>query len=89
MAKEYRIVAKGGDLRLTEAGMFGADLGELHKTLSGKLKTRNTFSGDYVLEDVSGFFSSGERYKMTRPDGEVVYLKKRAFSSDTYAVDGD
>jgi hypothetical protein len=87
MADTYRIVAKGGELHLEEAGMFGSDLGELHKTFGGKLETRHLISGNYVLEDVSGMFSSGQKYKMIKPGGEVGYLKKQAFSSDTYTYE--
>jgi hypothetical protein len=87
MADEYRIIARNGELHLEEAGVFGDDLGELHETFSGKLATRNLLSGDYELEDVSGMFSSGERYRMTSPDGSVGYLNRKALSSDTYTYE--
>ncbi len=85
MAEEYRIIARDGVLHLEEAGVFGNDLGALHRTFSGKLETRNLFSTNYTLEDVSEMFASGERYKMTNSDGEVGYLTKKAFHSDTYS----
>lgn len=89
MADEYRIIAKNGKLHLQKPGFFGDDLGELHETWGGKLETRSFLGGSFVLEDVSGMFSSGEKYKIRTPDGDEGYLKKRAFSSDTYVFDTD
>lgn len=88
MADRYRIVAKDGALHLEESGFFGKDLGELHETWGGKLETRNLLAGDYVLEDVSGLFSSGQKYRITLPDGTTGTLARGAFG-DSYAFEAD
>ncbi len=64
------------------------NLGELHETWGGKLETRNLLAGDYVLEDVSGLFSSGQKYKITLPDGTTGTLTRGAFG-DSYAFEAD
>ncbi|HEX8671785.1 MAG TPA: hypothetical protein VF710_07860 [Longimicrobium sp.] len=88
MADRYRIVAKDGALHLEEPGFFGKDLGELHETWGGKLETRNLLAGDYVLEDISGLFSSGQKYKITLPDGTTGTLTKDTFG-DSYDFEAD
>ncbi|HSU16108.1 hypothetical protein [Longimicrobium sp.] len=87
--EEYQIVAKDGKLHLQTPGYFGRDLGELHETWGGTLETRNFLAGNYVLEDVSGMFSKGEKYRIRKPNGDEGYLKKRKSSSDTYVFDTD
>lgn len=41
-----------------------------------------------MLEDISGLFSSGQKYKITLPDGTTGTLTKGAFG-DSYAFEAD
>lgn len=71
-----------------EDGLFDDDLGELEKTWSGKLKTRNLFRENFVLEDISGIFSKGEKYAITSSKGLKGIIEKKAFG-DRYILQED
>lgn len=63
------------------SGFFDDDLGELKETFSGKLKTNNFFAEDFELEDISGFFSKGNRYTIKSSNGLNGIIEKRGFGS--------
>lgn len=72
MSERYRLVVKNGNMHLMMQGsFFDQDCSKLHKTFSGKLATSNLLSTNYELEDVSGWFSSGQKYKLKKSNGEV------------------
>ena len=76
MGERYRLVVKNGEMHLLLDEFFDKDCGSLHKTFSGKLVTRNWFGGNYELEDISGWFSSGQKYRFKKPNGEQGTLVK-------------
>ncbi|MEI7028248.1 hypothetical protein [Paenibacillus sp. y28] len=63
-----------------ESGFFDDDLGELHETFTGKLKTRKFFGENFELEDISGLFSKGDRYSIKSTKGLNGMLEKKSFS---------
>ncbi|MBU5482927.1 hypothetical protein KQI86_01230 [Clostridium sp. MSJ-11] len=52
----------------------------MSKTFTDKLKTSNLFSINYTLEDISGVFSSGQKYKVIKSNGEVGVMTQKSFS---------
>ena len=68
-----------------EGGFFGDDLGELRETFTGKLETTNIFGENFVLEDISGIFSKGQRYSIKSTEGLSGVLEKKTFS-DRYVL---
>ncbi len=68
-----------------EDGFFDEDLGELTETFTGKLRTSKIFGENFELEDISGFFSKGERYSIKSTEGLAGVIEKKAFS-DRYAL---
>lgn len=62
-----------------ENGFFDEDLGELNKTLTGKLVTCNLFGENFELEDLSGFFSQGMRYSIKSSKGLNGIIEKNTF----------
>lgn len=66
---DYIIREKDGALHLFEDKLLDNDLGELHKTFTGKLETRNVFKTNYTLEDISGLLSRGDKYSITSNKG--------------------
>ncbi|MEK8130850.1 hypothetical protein WMW72_23370 [Paenibacillus filicis] len=63
-----------------EAGFFDDDLGELHETITGKLKTKKLFGENFELEQISGVFSKGEKYSIKSTKGLSGILEKKTFS---------
>ncbi|MGE4213686.1 MAG: hypothetical protein AB7E42_02785 [Anaerotignaceae bacterium] len=54
---EFYFKTIGTEIHLyREDGLFDDDLGELTKTITGKLKNNKIFGGNFVLEDISGVF---------------------------------
>ncbi|MDE6906230.1 MAG: hypothetical protein K2P76_15115 [Lachnospiraceae bacterium] len=77
---EFYFKAKGANLHLyREDGFFDEDLGELKKTITGKLKTYNLFGENFELEDISGFFSKGVRYSIKSSKGLNGIIEKNTF----------
>ena len=77
---EFYFITKGAKVHLyRENGIFDDDLGELHKTLSGKLKTRNLVAENFELEDVSGLFSKGKWYSIKSSKGLNGIIEKKTF----------
>ncbi|WMM26679.1 hypothetical protein RBU61_08370 [Tissierella sp. MB52-C2] len=75
---KFLIKVKNGSVHLFRQGdWLDEDLGELKKTISGKLVTKNFFGPNYELEDISGFFSKGQKYKISGDDVEGVLVKER------------
>ncbi len=77
MSESYRLEVKDGEVHLILDGFFGTDFGSLHKTLTGKLVTNHLFGENYELEDISGFFSKGQKYRFKKSNGEQGVLIKR------------
>lgn len=72
---------KGGDLHLyQEDGIIDKDLGKLEASFTGKLKTHNIFSANYVLQDISGMFSKGKKYSIKSNKGLDGIIEKCSFS---------
>lgn len=63
-----------------EDGFFDEDLGELEKTITGKLKTRRMLGENFELEDISGVFSKGKKFSIKSTKGLKGTLEKRGFS---------
>lgn len=63
-----------------EDGFFDEDLGALSKTFTGKLKTSRIFGENFELEDISGFFSEGQRYSIKSSKGLKGVIEKKTFS---------
>lgn len=83
---EFYFKTDGANVHLyRENGIFDEDLGELSKTFSGKLKTTRIFGENYELEDISGFFSKGQRYSIKSTKGLNGVIEKRSFS-DRYVL---
>ena len=83
---EFYFKTDGASVHLyRENGIFDEDLGELSKTFSGKLKTTRIFGENYELEDISGFFSKGQRYSIKSTKGLNGVIEKRSFS-DRYVL---
>lgn len=83
---EFYFKTKGAKVHLyREDGFFDKDLGELKKTITGKLKTNNLFGENFVLEDISGFFSKGVRYSIKSSKGLDGIIEKKAFG-DRYIL---
>jgi ABC-type multidrug transport system fused ATPase/permease subunit len=79
----YKIVRKGSKKHLIEKGaIVDTDHGELHETLTGKLKTRKIIGKDYELEDQSKIISPGTTYKVKKSDGEEGTMKKSTLLGD-------
>ena len=77
---EFYFITKCAKVHLyRENGIFDDDLGELHKTLSGKLKTRNLVAENFEMEDVSGLFSKGKRYSIKSSKGLNGIIEKKTF----------
>ncbi len=69
-----------GELHLyREAGLFDEDLGKLSKTFTGKLETIHFFGENFVLEDISGFFCSGQKYRIKSSKGLNGVIEKNLF----------
>ncbi|KNF08984.1 hypothetical protein CLPU_4c00300 [Gottschalkia purinilytica] len=84
MEEMYKFDIKKGEIHLFRKARFvDDDCGKLSKTFTGKLKTHNFFSMNYTLEDISGFFSEGEKYKVTKSDGEEGIMTK-CYRSEYY-----
>lgn len=80
MGERYKLEVKNGDIHLYKEGtIFDEDCGKLHKTFTGKLKTSNILSLNYELEDISGMFSSGVKYKVKKSNGEQGVMTKCTF----------
>ncbi len=78
---EFYFKTVGADVHLyREDGIFDEDLGELQKTFTGKLVTSKLFGETFELEDISGLFSKGERYKITSSKGLNGVIEKKSFS---------
>ncbi len=75
---EFYFKAKGAKTHLyREDGLFDEDLGELTTTFTGKLRTTKFFGETFELEDISGFFSKGEKYSIKSSKGwSGVIVKK-------------
>jgi hypothetical protein len=83
---EFYFKTNGAELHLyREAGFFDEDLGKLTETFTGKLKTNNFLKEDFELEDISGFFSKGEKYLIKSSNGLNGVIEKRGFS-DRYIL---
>lgn len=81
MGERYKLSVRNGNMHLMkEASLFDDDCGKLSKTFTGKLKTNNVFSTNYILEDISPMFSSGTKYKLTKSNGEEGIMIKVSFS---------
>jgi len=78
---KYLIKIHKGAMHLFKDGMFDTDLGELKKTFSGKMVTNNVFSTNYELEDISGLFSSGKKYRIKGTDDTRGVLVKESWGS--------
>lgn len=77
MGERYKLKEKSGEVHLFKEGVFSDhDCGKLRKTLTGKLKTNNFFGTNYELEDISGVFSSGQKYKVKKSTGEEGIMTK-------------
>lgn len=82
MKEKYKIEIKNGSMHLfKEELIFYEDCGELHKTFTGKLKTNNIIATNYELEDISGIFSSGQKYKVKKSNGEQGIMTKCTFGN--------
>lgn len=80
MGERYRLKIKNGETHLFKEGSFhDDDCGKLSKTFTGKLTTNNVFSINYTLEDISGLFSSGKKYKVKKSNGEEGVMTKCSF----------
>lgn len=83
---EFYFKTKGAELHLyRENGFFDEDLGKLTETFTGKLKTNNFLRENFELEDISGFFSKGEKYSIKSSKGIDGIIEKRGFS-DRYEL---
>lgn len=77
---EFYFKTKGANVHLyREDGFIDEDLGELKKTMTGKLKTTNLFGENFELEDISGLFSKGVRYSIKSSKGLNGTIEKKAF----------
>lgn len=86
---EFYFKTEGAKVHLYREGfIFDDDLGELSETFTGKLETTHIFAENFVLEDISGFFSEGERYSIKSSKGLCGTLEKRTFS-DRYEFKED
>lgn len=82
MGEKYKLEIKNGNVHLFKKGaIFDEDCGKLHKTFTGKLKTKNPFALNYELEDISGVFSSGKKYKVIKSNGEEGIMTKCMFGN--------
>lgn len=79
---EFYFKTEGAKVHLyREDGFWDDDLGELHETFSGKLKTSNLFGENFELEDISGFFSKGVRYSIKSSKGLSGIIEKNTFGN--------
>lgn len=77
---EFYFKVKSGKMHLyRENGIFDDDLGELRETFTGKLKTSNLFGENFELNDISGFFSKGNRYSIISSKGLKGVIEKKTF----------
>lgn len=83
---EFYFKTEGAELHLyREDGFIDEDLGKLSETFTGKLKTNNFLEENFELEDISGFFSKGEKYSIKSSKGFDGIIEKRGFS-DRYIL---
>ncbi|GLC79597.1 hypothetical protein [Lacrimispora brassicae] len=83
---EFYFKSKGAKIHLyRENGFIDEDLGELTETFTGKLKTKNFLGENFELEDVSGFFSKGNRYSIKSTKGLNGIIEKKGFG-DRYIL---
>jgi hypothetical protein len=83
---ELYFKSKGAKTHLyRESGFIDEDLGELTETFSGKLKTKNILGENFELEDISGFFSKGNRYSIKSSKGLNGIIEKKGFG-DRYIL---
>lgn len=74
----FLIKVKNGSAHFFRQGdWLDEDLGELKKTISSKLVTKNFLGPNYELEDISDFFSKGQKYKISGDDVEGILVKER------------
>ena len=77
----FAIKVKNGQKRLYKEGFIDADLGRLYKTYGARLETNNLLSENFTLDDLSGFFANGQKYKITSTKGLKGTLTKMPFSN--------
>lgn len=83
---EFYFKSKGAKIHLyRENGFIDEDLGELTETFTGKLKTKNFLGENFELEDISGFFSKGNRYSIKSTKGLNGIIEKKGFG-DRYIL---
>ncbi|MBE7721706.1 hypothetical protein [Lacrimispora indolis] len=83
---EFYFKSKGAKTHLyRENGFIDEDLGELTETFTGKLITKNFFGENFELEDISGFFSKGNRYSIKSSKGLKGVIEKKGFG-DRYIL---
>ena len=83
---EFYFNTIGAELHLyREDGFFDQDLGKITETFTGKLKTNNFLGENFELEDISGFFSKGEKYSIKSSNGFEGVIVKRGLS-DRYVL---
>lgn len=77
---EFYFKSKGAKTHLyRENGFIDEDLGELTETFTGKLKTQNLLGENFELEDISGFFSKGNKYSIKSTKGLNGIIEKKNF----------
>ncbi|KEZ86213.1 hypothetical protein [Lacrimispora celerecrescens] len=77
---EFYFKSKGAKTHLyRESGFIDEDLGELTETFTGKLKTQNLLGENFELEDISGFFSKGNKYSIKSTKGLSGIIEKKSF----------